>query len=97
MDYFNNQQFEIRKQAVKYILDIYGVDKNIVQSNKKKRSSYIICLQCDNSTCGFIITCTKSRSNNSDGYFIYEQENSFLQHGGANDFCTSVGKLSTVS
>ena len=50
-----------------------------------------------------MITCSQSRSKDSKGFFIYEKENSLLQHGGIDEdnnitnFCTSVGQLSTVS
>jgi len=102
MEEFDSKEFSIRAHAVKYILDIYGRDKHIIQRDNKKRSGYLICFQCENLNCSFNITCGKSRKKDSDELFKYEQENSFLEHGrrDSNDniisFCTNAGKMTTV-
>ena len=36
MEVFNSQEFSIRKQAVKYIIENYGIDKHLVQRDFKK-------------------------------------------------------------
>jgi len=76
MDGFNSQKFSIRKQAVKYIIENYGIDKHLVQRDLKTKSGYVICLQCENINCSFQIYCEKYRRANSDGCFKYENVNS---------------------
>ena len=82
MEEFDNQQFSVRmNQALNYILSIYGIDKHLIQRYANKRTSWNICLQCDNLSCSFMISCKKYRKSDTDQLFKYEQENSFLQHG----------------
>ena len=45
MEYFDDFNFLERKHAIKYILNIYNIDKHIVQRDIKQRSSNKICFR----------------------------------------------------
>ena len=36
MDYFDNNEFSVRKDALQYINNFYGVEKKIVQRDRNK-------------------------------------------------------------
>lgn len=101
--FFKDNNFEYRSDALQYIKDNYGRDKNLIQPFKSKRSSNTICLKCDDLKCGFMITCYKSQKKGVNNIFQFQANKSSLIHGQIDletkeiiSFCSSYKHLTVV-
>lgn len=89
-DFFQDNSFEFRDEAIKFIIEKFGDDKNLIQPYSNKRSSNIICLKCDDITCSFTINCYKQQKKNIRNIFQFKPESSSLVHGEIDPITKSV-------
>lgn len=98
-NFFEGNQFYKRSDARAYIINLYGIDKKLIEDKDKIKNSFRIHLRCSCLTCSFYIVCIRTKLTP----FSFRETHSCLHHGVYNTddnsfsgFCTARKNVTTV-